>query len=282
MPKLPLVSIIIPTYNRKKNISHTIDSILDQNFKDYEIIIIDDGSTDKTYELIKHCYFHKKIHYFYQNNQGVSAARNKGILEAKGKWLAFLDSDDRWLPDKLQTQLNLTYNEKTLWCHTGEIWIRNNTRVNAKKIHKKHEGRIYLPSLPLCTVSPSSVLIHKSIFHTHVGFFDTKLPAAEDYDLWLRISSQFNISLVHTPQIYKYGGHSDQLSNTFLGLDRFRVRALLKHLNSSFLNKKEKNATKLMLIKKTEILFKGYKKHNKLPIYNYYKSLFHKLQQHNI
>ena len=142
-----------------------------------------------------------------QSNAGVSSARNVGIKRASGDWIAFLDSDDEWLPEKLETQMNALYkNPEIKICHTNEIWIRNGTRVNPKKKHEKFGGWIFQKCLPLCCISPSSVIIHKSIFK-EIGLFDDSLPACEDYDLWLRITARNPVLYIKDSLLRKYGGH---------------------------------------------------------------------------
>jgi glycosyltransferase involved in cell wall biosynthesis len=227
---LPLVSVIIPTYNRSSLLLEALDSVFKQTFPDFELIVIDDGSIDGTAKALTP--YKDRIVYNFQNNQGVSAARNRGIRMARGPWIAFLDSDDLWLPEKLESQIRFfSQYPEALICQTEEIWIRHGRRVNPLKKHRKYSGNIFAPSLRLCLVSPSAVMIKKDLFE-QVGFFDETLPACEDYDLWLRISARFPIFLIEPPLVIKRGGHPDQLSRTTRALDRFRIRALVKILNS--------------------------------------------------
>jgi Predicted glycosyltransferases len=170
-----------------------------------------------------------QVHYYYQDNLGVSAARNLGIQHTAGNWLAFLDSDDEWLPEKLANQQTaLAANPEYKICHTEENWIRNGAPVKVPQKYAKTGGWIFKHCLPLCAMSPSTLLIHRSIF-TDVGLFDSRLPACEDYDLWLRITAHYPVLLVEQPQINKHGGHKDQLSQAFWGMDRFRICALQKN-----------------------------------------------------
>lgn len=267
----PLISVVIPLYNRARLIKKAVESVLNQSFKDIELFVVDDGSTDEPQKVLQ-TITDSRLKTIYLSNQGVSCARNKGIQAAQGEWIAFLDSDDLWLPNKLEAQLLLIEKQKTFWTHGEEIWIRNSVRVNPHKKHQKQGGRIYLASLPLCVVSPSAVMIHKNIFQT-AGLFDPLLPAAEDYDLWLRISSRYEISYTSEFLIEKYGGHEDQLSRSFLGLDRFRVRALKKQLDSKYLTQEEIEATRELFETKCKILATGYKKHGKILTANYYENL---------
>jgi glycosyltransferase involved in cell wall biosynthesis len=188
--KAPLVSVIIPTYNRGGMIRDAIASVLNQDFKDFELIVIDDGSTDDTPAILET--FGRAIRIVRQANRGVSAARNQGIALASGKLLTFLDSDDLWLPQKLARQVHFfNTNADALICQTEEIWIRNGVRVNPKKRHHKFSGMIFEASLALCLVSPSAVMSRRALFDA-VGLFDEALPACEDYDLW--VASQLQIS----------------------------------------------------------------------------------------
>ncbi|MBL3619114.1 MAG: glycosyltransferase family 2 protein [gamma proteobacterium endosymbiont of Lamellibrachia anaximandri] len=220
------ISVIIPTYNRVDTLPRALDSVLSQHLAPDEVIVVDDGSTDETAELISRRY--PQCRYLHQPNQGVSSARNLGIREAQGEWIALLDSDDAWLPQKLQLQSEALKAEPGhLICHTEEIWIRNGVRVNAMHKHAKSGGFIFDRCLPLCAISPSSVILHRSLFDS-VGLFDERLPACEDYDLWLRICATEPVLFLSEPLITKYGGHADQLSHKHWGMDRFRIQALEK------------------------------------------------------
>jgi glycosyltransferase involved in cell wall biosynthesis len=223
---VPLVSVIIPTYNRACLLKEAIGSVQEQVFSDFELIVVDDGSTDNTAQLLQS---YANIQVVKQDHRGVSAARNAGIAQALGQFLAFLDSDDLWFPEKLSAQVAFFESHPhALICHTEEIWIRNGVRVNPRRRHRKHSGMIFERAVQLCLVSPSAVMIHRSLFD-QVGWFDETLPACEDYDLWLRIACRFPIFLISKPLVIKRGGHKDQLSRA-PGLDRFRIYALRKVL----------------------------------------------------
>jgi glycosyltransferase involved in cell wall biosynthesis len=255
------ITVIIPTYNRAHLLPRAIKSVLNQTIPAHEIIIVDDGSSDNTAELMAQQF--SQCRYIQQPNMGVSAARNRGIEAATGEWLAFLDSDDEWLPGKLQSQVVLLQKHPEIRiCHTEEIWIRNGKRVNQMKKHAKSGGHIFQNCLPLCVISPSSVMIHRSL-PAEVGAFDEELPACEDYDLWLRICANNPVAFVQQPQINKYGGHDDQLSQKHWGMDRFRIQALEKIIQSGCLNHNDKIAAQNTLIYKTEILAQGALKRGK-------------------
>lgn len=261
------LSIIIPSFNRQSVIQRAIDSVLSQRYligrNDWELILVDDGSTDDTRALISQRYLdtNPNIVYLRQDNAGVSAARNLGLRHAQGEWIALLDSDDQWLPHKLDAQFEQLKLEQQLICHTQEIWIRNGVRVNQMSKHQKAGGWIFERCLPLCAMSPSSIVIHKSVFES-VGIFDQLLPACEDYDLWLRIASQYSVAYVEQACINKFGGHDDQLSRQYWGMDRFRVIALENLLTSELtLSAPNHLAAVNMLLKKLRILSKGALKH---------------------
>jgi len=250
----PTVSVIIPTYNRAHTLGRAIDSVLRQTHPADEIIIVDDGSTDKTAALLEN---YTGLIHLEQTNAGVSIARNTGIAQASSSWIAFLDSDDEWMPSKLQHQLaTIAEQPQTRICHTDEIWIRNGRRVNPAKKHTKAGGWIYSMCLPLCAISPSAVMIHQSLFDS-LGTFDTDLPACEDYDLWLRLCSHWPVTYIEKPLLYKYGGHADQLSRKYDSMDRFRIRALEKILRSNTLSDDQAQATKSTLLEKSTVFLKG-------------------------
>ncbi|PKN64277.1 MAG: glycosyl transferase [Deltaproteobacteria bacterium HGW-Deltaproteobacteria-15] len=235
------VSVIIPTYNRAAKVARAVGSVLDQSFRDYEIIVVDDGSRDRTREVLQH--FGPRIQVlFHGENRGVSAARNTGILASHSSLIAFLDSDDHWLPDKLTTQVDFfRLHPDAVACQTEEIWLRRGRRVNPMRKHAKPSGIIFEPSLKLCLVSPSAVMLRRQVLE-EVGMFDESLPACEDYDLWLRISCRYPIHLISSALLIKEGGSSDQLSATVEGLDQYRIRAMVKLIRSGTLKDHQLNA----------------------------------------
>jgi glycosyltransferase involved in cell wall biosynthesis len=199
--KVPLVSIIIPTYNRSAAVSEAIDSVLEQTFKDREIIVVDDGSTDNTKELLLLKYG-DKIVYVYQANSGVSSARNTGIKTAKGKYIAFLDSDDIWLPDKMAKQIELF---ETLPDNVGLVycsvihetqgqrtirWARLRGDVFRERLLNDDRAAIYIPS----------VMIRRECFEK-IGLFDEFLRRAEDRDLYLRLTRNYLIDFIEKPLV---------------------------------------------------------------------------------
>jgi glycosyltransferase involved in cell wall biosynthesis len=256
------ISVIIPSYNRKHTLSRAIKSVLNQTYNASEIILVDDGSIDETKPWVLGNF--PMVKYLSQLRNGVSAARNKGIEHSKNNWISLLDSDDEWLPEKLEEQVQQIKEDKSsLFSHTNEIWIRNGVRVNQMKKHQKYGGQIFNKCLDICRVSPSSVLLHKKVLQD-VGLFDEKLEVCEDYDLWLRISAKYPVLFLDRPLIVKYGGHEDQLSKVKNGIEQFRIQSLEKILSRKLLNENQFSLMKKMLIKKLEIYSNGLKKRNKM------------------
>ncbi len=269
-------SIIIPTYNRLSFLKEAVESVLNQTYQDFELILVDDGSTDGTKEFAAG--LSNRLKYVYQKNSGPSAARNRGISASRGEYITFLDSDDLWLETKLQVELDfLKANREAIVCYTDEIWIRKGVRVNPKNKHRKYSGWIFEQCLPLCIVSPSSVLMRREFFES-VGYFDEKLPACEDYDLWLRASLKMPFHFIPRKLIMKRGGHTDQLSRQW-GLDRYRVRTLLKLLENDELDESQHEWVVREIIEKAAILEQGFRKHGKEGEADFYKILTKKFTE---
>jgi glycosyltransferase involved in cell wall biosynthesis len=268
--KKPQVSVVIPTYNRAWCLGEAVDSVLAQRFRDFELIVVDDGSTDATAAVLAG--YGGTIRILQQENRGVSAARNAGIAAARGELIAFLDSDDIWLPVKLWRQVEF-FNRypEALICQTEEVWVRNGRRVNPGRRHRKPEGMIFEPSLELCLVSPSAVMVRRELFD-RVGFFDERLPACEDYDLWLRVSCRYPVHLIETPLIVKRGGHADQLSRAW-GLDKLRIAAMVKLLGGDILDPVQRQAVRRVLGQKCVVYAGGCRKRGRTAEAEHYEHL---------
>lgn len=254
-------SVIIPTYNRARLLGRALASVYAQTRPADQVIVVDDGSTDNSEQLLRPRF--RNVQWLRQERAGVSAARNRGILAATGGWIALLDSDDEWLPTKLERQLSALHEQPGYRiCHTDEIWIRDGRRVNPMNKHAKHGGHIFQHCLPRCAISPSSALIERCLLD-EVGLFDADLPACEDYDLWLRICAQHAVLLVPEPLVVKYGGHADQLSRQHWGMDRFRIQALERIVESGQLAAEDAQAAQRMLVDKIDVYLLGATKRGK-------------------
>lgn len=255
----PLVSVIIPTYNRWPMLGQAIESVLKQSYQGFELIVVDDGSDDQTaVELMR---YGSEIRLISQARRGVAAARNFGVRSCRGGYLAFLDSDDLWKRKKLEIQVAFMAAHEIQICQTEEVWIRRGVRVNPKKRHRKPSGDIFRSSLDLCLVSPSAVMMTRELFE-RVGGFDEALTICEDYDLWLRVALDTPVHLIPEPLVLKRGGHPDQLSHSTWGLDRFRALALKKLLDAGLQGEKRKWAIEA-LANKVAILTRGARKRKK-------------------
>jgi glycosyltransferase involved in cell wall biosynthesis len=278
---MPFISVIIPTYNRKHLLSRAIKSVRDQTYTDYELIVVDDASDDGNGDL--ECFTNDLplIHFIrLPFHQGVSAARNIGVAHSRGEWICFLDSDDVWHKNKLQRQVDWhSANREFRIFQTQEIWIRNGVRVNPPKTHSKIHGVQFKENLERCMITPSSVMIEKKLF-LEEGGFNESLPACEDYDLWLRITSAYPIGLLGDPLLTRYGGHDDQLSSIVPILDRFRIRSILDCLSRGKLSREQIDLARQQLVKKAAIVANGYKKRGNKDLYEFYLQLAQQHQRH--
>ena len=255
------ISVIIPVRNRVDLVGRAIESVRTQSHPDFELIVVDDGSVDGTADRVQSEYGDEVTLLRLPQNKGVSAARNHGIEVAQGEWIAFLDSDDEWCREKLEQQLRGLADSGLLVCHTDEIWIRDGVRVNPHKHHQKHGAWIFRQALPLCAMSPSSLLLHRDVFET-IGLFDESLPACEDYDLFLRLTCRFEVLYLEQKLTIKYGGHDDQLSQLHPAMDRFRVTSLDRILRDSTapLSESDRDEAIQVLLKKAHIVRGGAEK----------------------
>lgn len=211
------VSVIIPAYNAEKYIAETIESVLRQSYQDYEIIVVDDGSTDKTRSILES--YTDRVRYFYKENGGPASARNLGIKHARGEYIALLDADDIWLPQKLEKQIEVFEKSPDIGLvHSGSI-VFDDKNINPERIRFKDErycsGDVF-PYLFICNfIGNSTVVLRKTCFDA-VGLFDESpgFFGTEDYDMWLRISYRYAVEFIPTPLI-KYREHANQISRNF-------------------------------------------------------------------
>ncbi|MFP4473093.1 MAG: glycosyltransferase family 2 protein [Candidatus Omnitrophota bacterium] len=270
-----MFSVIIPTYNRCQRLRKAVDSVLTQTWDDWELIIVDDGSTDMTADMLAE-YADPRIRYVRQENQGPSAARNHGLRLARREWVAFLDSDDWWLPQKLaRVREEIGRFPDIPIFHTEEIWYRRGQVLPQKKHHRKPEGRVYQQALPLCCISISTAVVRRTVFMS-AGGFDEGLPACEDYDLWLRLTARYPVKLISEALTEKDGGRDDELSVRVWGLDRFRVQALTKMLEQEGLAEDDRRATVNVLEEKCRIFAKGARKRGRDEEARHYEAIAQK------
>lgn len=268
---MPTVSVILPTRDRRGLLLEAVASVLGQLHCAPEVIVVDDGSTDGTEAALRP--LSGRIRYLRLAPSGVAAARNAGAQIAAGEWIAFLDSDDLWRPEKLCRQL--AFHQRDAKCtvsQTDEVWIRDGVRVNPCTHHRKPQGDIFLASLKRCLVSPSAVLMRRDLFFS-VGGFDETLPVCEDYDLWLRLGNRVSFGLVSEPLVVKRGGHADQLSRRYWGMDRFRVASLVKLLGSGEVTGARRSAAIDVLREKCAILAQGARRRGREEEANEYMAM---------
>ncbi len=253
------VSVVVPVFNRRELVARALESVSAQTFTDYELIVVDDASTDGTWEYLRSEWDEAPVQLLrHRVNSGVSAARNTGIEATRGDWIALLDSDDEWKPQKLERQMAALAESGLAVCHTDEVWIRDGVRVNPHKHHAKQGGRIFLHALPRCIISPSSILLRRPVFDA-IGLFDESLPACEDYELFLRLTCRYEVLYLEQKLTVKYGGHADQLSRAYPAMDRFRVQALDRLLADATapLTAEERAAARDTLVRKAAIVRDG-------------------------
>lgn len=256
---MPRVSVIIPTHDRAAVLGRAVSSVLAQTWTDFELVVVDDGSTDATPAVLAG-FSDSRLKGIRRENKGVSAARNAGIAATSAPWIALLDSDDYWMPDKLSKQLRFLAESGFSICQTEEIWIRHGVRVNPCRKHAKMAGWFLPRSLELCLISPSCVMFSRGLWE-ELGPFDESLPACEDYSLWLRIGTRYAVGLLPEALTVKTGGHADQLSRRITGLDLYRIYAMLDLLRHAELTPEQRGWTTRALGERVRMYARGCVKH---------------------
>lgn len=262
------ITVVIPTFNRRDFVARAVESVLAQEAAPVEgetptmeCIVVDDGSTDGTYEMLATKFAPEmidqgRLHLLRQENKGVSAARNAGLAYGEWDFAALLDSDDHWLPGKLQQQFTYMMQHGFSICQTDEVWYRRGRRVNPMRKHAKTEGRFFERALEMCLVSPSCVMFTRA-YWDDVGPFDEQLPACEDYDLWLRTLLRYDVGFLQEKLVVRDGGRADQLSGKIIGLDLYRIYALGKLLCDNALKGRERALTHAALERKARVYVQG-------------------------
>lgn len=254
------ISVIIPTFNRAGPVCRAIDSVLNQSYRDFELIVVDDGSTDRTETWVR-AYADNRLHFVRREHRGVAAARNFGVACAQAEWICFLDSDDVWRQHKLREQVAFHREHRDcLLSQTDDIWVRGGRRVNKMAKHAVRAGAIFQDSLRRCLICCSSVMVKKSLFLA-VGGFDESLPTCEDYDLWLKLSAHHQVGFIKQALVTKFGGHGDQLSKKYPMMDKYRLMSLKKLLAKEDLPEHLKRLVEEEIVYKKTIMEKGLNRH---------------------
>jgi glycosyltransferase involved in cell wall biosynthesis len=256
---MPRISAIIPTYNRARLLQEAVDSVLAQRYRDFELIVVDDGSTDDTPALLEELLSgagrrgrpggvgsrapgvgaadlrrapgRPPIRVVRQRHTGFpGAVRNRGVAESTGELLAFLDADDLWEPEKLERQVarfdEVRARDGTpVLCHTRERWLRNGAEVSQKGQRHAREGWVFPDALVKCIIGPSTTMLRRSVFE-ELGGFREDVEIGEDYELWLRLTARYPVSYIEEPLTVKRAGHGDQLSGKYPQIESFRIRVL--------------------------------------------------------
>jgi len=255
---MPEVAVVVPVRDRAAMVGEAVASVVAQTFRDAALIVVDDGSSDDSAGAAEHAMQGAALRGCVLRTApaGVAAARNAGAAALDSAWIAFLDSDDLWLPAKLATQMAWLAARPTYRiAQTGERWIDQGRHRNPRDWHRKEE-RLFPRCLERCLVSPSAVIVRRDLYDA-LGGFDESFPVCEDYELWLRIALREPVGLVDEALVVKRGGHADQLSRSTWGLDRYRVAALLKLLATADLLDDERRAVAAVLRAKCEVLAGG-------------------------
>ena len=279
------VLVLIPTRDRPSLTLEAIVSVTNQTYTNWECLVIDDGSNQENYDLLT-----KKLKPIpnvkvsrNDISKGPAACRNFALRITDYNYVAFLDSDDLWMKEKLEKQVNALEQRNKEWIHCNELWMRNNKTVNQKKIHRKQGGLFWKRSVSRCLISPSAVLFKRAFFQ-ELGGFKESFPVAEDYELWLRALEKNSVGYLSEPLVLKRAGDWQQLSS-IQEIDRYRVLALhraLRRLRACTGKANRVRLNKLIEegLKKTQVLVAGAKKHksHRLAQYQSWMYLFNKLR----
>lgn len=260
----PLVSVIIPTFNRAASLSRAVDSVLAQSFRDFELIVVDDGSLDDTIRLLSPLAGELKL--LRLEHRGMPGrARNAGAAAARGSYLAFLDSDDLWLPEKLTRQMPLVLAGARV-CHTRELWLRGGREVSQKGQRHRRQGDLFGDALVKCVIGPSTAVVEKSLFDSAGGFRED-LAVAEDYELWLRLCFAWPVAYLDEALTVKRArmeeaGEEPNLSEKYGHIEFFRIQALKDLVaRGAFVSQPEKEAlARVELARKLRIYAAGCRK----------------------
>jgi glycosyltransferase involved in cell wall biosynthesis len=255
LSETPLVSIIIPVYNRSSLVIEAVTSALDQTYRNREIVVVDDGSSDTTPSVLARVPGIELLRTEHTGRAG--ATRNEGIRYSRGDLIAFLDSDDLWMPHKLEKQVGFMMQNSDLEIsHTRELWRRGDRTVSQKGQRHRRAGDIFADALRKCIIGPSTVMLRRGVLE-QVGPFDPTLEIAEDYELWLRVCARYSVGYIDEPLTVKRAGHGDQLSEKYGQIEIFRIEALQKLLEGKVFTAQQHTLAARELARKCEIYAAG-------------------------
>lgn len=220
------ISVVIPSYNHAHFLKTAIESALTQTYRDIEIIVVDDGSTDNTAYVVEE--FLGKIHYIWQENQGLSAARNTAIRNSQGEYIAFLDADDLWMPTFLEEQIaNIRRNSKVGLTYSWWSYVDKNGKILPERGNYNKRGDLLMQLALMNYWPPVSVMVRKQCI-IEAGCFDDKLTALEDWDLWLRIAAN-GWEIDYIPRVLvKYRRHDNNMTLDVERMERNQLAVLNK------------------------------------------------------
>lgn len=259
-----MVTIIIPTYNRLPFLKRAINSVFCQLYRQSQLIVADDGSTDGTGGYVQDLNNPQNLRYLPLPHSGFPGkVRNAGACLATGEYLAFLDSDDLWKSEKLARQVAFfeEYPEIRI-CHTREIWQRSEKVVSQAGQKHRRSGNIFADALKKCIIGPSTVMMRRELFE-ELGGFREDLEIAEDYELWLRVTARYPVGYIDEPLVIKRGGHEDQLSEKYGQIEIFRIKALLLNLEEGTFEGEQRELAARELVRKCRIYAHGCEKRGK-------------------
>jgi glycosyltransferase involved in cell wall biosynthesis len=266
----PLVTAIIPVYNRPEQVKEAVLSVLSQTWRPLELIVGDDGSTDLTGTVVQRMIDENEtsvemVLLELPHTGYPGAVRNSCAEAAKGEYLAFLDSDDLWRPEKLEKQIHpFLRNPSLRISHTREEWNREGKIISQARLRHKREGDLFQDSLKKCIIGPSTVMIRKDLFLESGGFRDD-LEIAEDYEYWLRLTAVEQVRFLDEPLTVKRAGHEDQLSEKYGHIELFRIEGLKTLVDKSYFHGWYAAAAARELSRKCQVYGRGCMKREKMP-----------------
>lgn len=260
------VSVVVPVFNRPYLVAGALASVLNQTYRNFEVVVVDDGSTDETPEVLarfaRDAPGRPAIRILRISHSGKpGAVRNRGAEEARGRLLAFLDSDDQWMPTKLEAQVRLHEGPGLRFSHTRERWIRRGREVSQKGQRHRRSGELFGDSLRKCIIGPSTVMLEPSLFE-ELGGFREDLEIAEDYELWLRLTHRVEVGYLDEALTIKQAGDWPQLSERYGQIEVFRIEGLKGLIDSGYFAgvPEHQAAAKAELARKCQIYAKGCRK----------------------